>query len=146
MADLSPLAQAIIIARYAPREFPCACGASCCSGHKPNHHWQAMIRYISDQAVGAALSGHLTARVVRDGLVARYFGEKVHLQTLAKRGNVHPNTMTQHNAMVVNWLRGTIYTRKGKQREAGELGQEQIAQAAAEDILIRRGVVGDTDA
>lgn len=143
MASLTPLAQSIIIARYAPQEFPCACGAACCSGYKANFHWHAAVRHISDNAAAQALSGHLTARVVRDGLVARYFGQKVHLQTLAKRGNVHPNTMTHHNALIVNWLKGTIYTKKGNKREAGELGQEQIAMAAAEALLIRMGVVGD---
>lgn len=130
--DLSRLHQAIIYARFAPQEDSCPC----CQRPKLSDEWMAAIRVISDAAVTNALSGHLTNRVLRDGLVARYFGQKVHLQKLAADAGVNRDTASAHNSIIVDWLRGTRdRVRRGELVAHGKVGEEQRAISAAESML-----------
>jgi len=129
---LSGLHQAILYARFAPREEPCPC----CNHPRMRDEWMASIRVISDAAVASALTGHLTARVLRDGLVARYFGQKIHLQELAAKAGVNRDTASSHNSMIVKWLRGTrAKVRGGDLVKEGAMGEEQRALDAAEAVL-----------
>ncbi|MFA5633487.1 MAG: hypothetical protein WC997_18520 [Porticoccaceae bacterium] len=129
---LSNLHQAILCARFSPQDEPCPC----CQNPKMRDQWMAAVRVISDAAVTSALSGHLTNRALRDGLVARYFGRKVHLQELAARAGVHRDTASSHNRMIVDWLRGTRdMVRKGELVRQGTVGEEQRAMNAAEGVL-----------
>lgn len=131
--ELSRLHQAILYARFAPQEEPCPC----CQRPKARDEWMGSIRVISDAAITAALTGHLTNRVLRDGLVARYFGQKIHLQELAARAGVNRDTASAQNSMIVNWLRGTRdKVRRGELVKHGEMGEEQRAMNAAEAVLI----------
>lgn len=102
---------------------------------------RAAVREISDAATTQALTGQVTMRALRDGLVARYFGQKVHLQTLAAKVGVHPNTVTKHNGLIIGWLRGTRAVKKGGEWTEGVEGQEALALAGAEHLL--HGVCGD---
>lgn len=138
LKELPRLHQMILIARFAPRGGEC----QCCGGPVPSLVWRGAIREISDAAVTQALSGHITMRALRDGLVARYFGEKIHLQTLAKQANVNRDTASKQNGQIVIWLHGTRITKKGAVREDGVRGQEQSALDAAEDALYRAGIIG----
>ncbi len=129
---LSRLHQAILYARFAPREEACPC----CNHPRARDEWMASIRVISDAAVASALTGHLTARALRDGLVARYFGQKIHLQELAARAGVNRDTASNHNGMIVNWLRGTrAKIRGGECVKEGTMGEEQRAMDAADAVL-----------
>lgn len=138
LRDLSRLDQMILIAKFGKRIGECPC----CGGEVPNATWLAAVREISDAAASAALSGHVTMRVLRDGIVARYFGQKVHLQALAKKAGVHPDTATKQNGQVVLWLRGTRLTRKGREVLPGQVGAEQRALAAADEALHLSGILG----
>ncbi|MFT0547851.1 hypothetical protein ACMHYO_16170 [Allopusillimonas ginsengisoli] len=138
LKTLPRLQQMILIARFAPQGDAC----KCCGGPVPSLLWMGAIREISDAAVTQALSGHITMRVLRDGIVARYFGQKVHLQTLVKKANVAPNTATKQNSQIIAWLRGTRITRKGEIREDGVKGVEQVAMDAAEALLFDAGIIG----
>ncbi len=142
LKELPRLQQMILVARFARRSDACRC----CGGPVPSLIWRGAIREISDAAVFQALSGHVTIRLLRDGLVARYFGEKVHIQELAKKANVHRDTASRQNALIIAWLHGTRYTKKGELREDGVKGQEQLAMDAAEDALYRAGIVGSDTA
>jgi hypothetical protein len=136
--ELEPLHRDIIAARFLPREGQC----HCCHQPVPAQDWLAAVRAISNAALTrGVLSGHLTNRSVRDGLVARYFGQKVHLQQLAARAGVHANTVSHHNALIVAWLRGTRYTKKGRIKEEGKVGQEQLAMDAIEARLLQAGII-----
>ncbi|MBN9402232.1 MAG: hypothetical protein J0I30_05380, partial [Burkholderiales bacterium] len=108
----------------------------CCNHPRARDEWMASIRVISDAAVASALPGHLTARALRDGLVARYFGQKIHLQELAARAGVNRDTASNHNGMIVNWLRGTrAKIRGGECVKEGTMGEEQRAMDAADAVL-----------
>jgi hypothetical protein len=65
--ELPRLHQMIVLARFAPQSSDCPC----CGGPVPNAIWLAAIREISDAAV-PVLSGHITMRALRDGIVSRY--------------------------------------------------------------------------
>nr|WP_231748294.1 hypothetical protein [Burkholderia sp. ABCPW 14] len=41
--ELPDLHLSVIVARAAPRDLPCSCGAACCSGRTPNLEWKAAI-------------------------------------------------------------------------------------------------------
>jgi len=139
--SLSRLDKAILLARFAPRGSACPC----CGGAVPNLIWLGAIREISDAAVTQALTGHITMRVLRDGLVMRYFGEKVHLQKLAKQAEVAPNTVTAQNSQIVQWLHGTRTTKKGTERVDGIKGVEQLAMDRVDAILRGIGIVGEPE-
>ncbi|MDS1141727.1 hypothetical protein RE432_14900 [Pusillimonas sp. SM2304] len=134
---LPRLYQMILVARFAPQGSEC----HCCGGPVPSLIWLGAIREISDAAVTQALSGHVTMRALRDGLVARYFGQKLHLQALAKKANVNRDTASKQNGQIVIWLHGTRITKKGELRENGIKGQEQLALDAAEAALLVAGIV-----
>ncbi|MAK56543.1 MAG: hypothetical protein CML17_11990 [Pusillimonas sp.] len=136
---LPRLQKMILIARFAAKDDSCPC----CGGEVPSLIWMGAIREISDAAVAQALSGHVTMRALRDGLVARYFGKKTHIQTLAKKANVNRDTASKQNSQIVMWLHGTRTTKKGHIREDGVKGQEQMALEAAEAVLYEAGLIGE---
>ncbi len=134
---LSPLHQAILYARFAPKTNRC----KCCEGVTDDLRWMAAIRVISDLAASQALSTHPTARVLRDTIIEGYFGKKVVLSSAADRADVSAKTASNHRAMIVRWLRGS---RTGQEKEGvrggGEIGQEAIAMAHITDMLSAKGI------
>lgn len=138
ITELPRLQQMILIARFAPQGSEC----HCCGGPVPSLIWMGAVREISDAAVSQALSGHVTMRALRDGLVARYFGQKINLQDLAKKANVNRDTASKQNTQLMTWLHGTRITKKGELREDGVKGQEQLALDAAESVLLDARIVG----
>lgn len=130
--ELPRLYQAMLVARFAPRDADCPC----CRGKVDNLDWLAAIREISDAAAAQALSGHITARVLRDAIVARYYGKKVLLAAAADRAGVSADTATRQNAAIVRWLRGTRTTRlKGGEQGDGIRGEDDKAMDAISAIL-----------
>lgn len=144
MLDLDRLQQQIILAKFLPK----AAGCPCCGHDVPSIDWLTAVRAISDEAMARGiLSGHLVHRAVRDGIVARYFGQKLLLGDLAVKAGINADTVTAQNAQIVNWLRGTRLVKKRRSEfEAGVKGEEAIAMERAEAILYEAGIVGSPEA
>ncbi len=41
--QLDRIAQAFLVARFAPASIPCDCGRPCCSGRQSNEEWHALL-------------------------------------------------------------------------------------------------------
>ncbi|WP_191578595.1 MULTISPECIES: hypothetical protein [Achromobacter] len=137
LEKLPRLYRAILVARFAPRSDRC----KCCQGTVDRHDWLAAVREISDAAACDALSAHPTPRVLRDAIVARYFGKDIKLTEAAERANVSAATATNHNGKIKLWLYGTRTTKqKGGERGAGEKGVEALAMEYAADLLSAKGL------
>lgn len=134
---LPRLYRAILVARFAPRTDRC----KCCQGTVDRHDWLAAVREISDAAACGALSAHPTPRVLRDAIVARYFGKDLKLSEAAERAGVSAATATNHNGKIKLWLYGTRTTKqKGGERGAGQKGVEALAMEHAADLLSAKGL------
>jgi len=139
---LSPLHQRILEAAFLPQTTPCPC----CHSAVWNAEWLQSIRVVSDAAMGAGvLSGHVVHRIVRDGLVMRYFATKsnrprIALADLASKAGISERTVTDQNGKITLWLRGSRLPPK----HAGKavIGQEAEAMAQIENALIVAGIVG----
>lgn len=138
LRQLSRLHQMILIARFAPQAGSCVC----CGGTVPNTTWMGAIREIAFTARAREVVPHHVKRMLCDGLVARYFGQKVHLQTLAKETSVAPNTVTKYNGLIVVWLRGKRFNRN--EEVGAAVGEEQLAMDAAEAVLLDAGIIGES--
>jgi hypothetical protein len=131
------LYRAILVARFAPRTDKC----KCCQGTVDRHDWLAAVREISDAAACDALSAHPTPRVLRDAIVARYFGKDVKLSDAADRAGVSAATATNHNGKIKLWLYGTRTTKQKRgERGAGQKGVEALAMEFAADLLSAKGL------
>jgi hypothetical protein len=140
MGALKPLPRlyrAILVARFAPRSDRC----KCCQGSVDRHDWLAAVREISDAAACDALSGHSTPRVLRDAIVARYFGKDVKLSDAAERAGKSTATATNYNGKIKLWLYGTrTIKQKSGERSAGQKGVEALAMEYAADLLAAKGL------
>ncbi|MNR40162.1 hypothetical protein D3C85_1584250 [compost metagenome] len=93
------------------------------------------------------LSGHVGHRVVRDGLVMRYFAMKANrshivLGDLASKAGISERTVTDQNGKITLWLRGTRRVRKGRgEYEEGKKGEEARAMEVIESVLRGAGIV-----
>lgn len=139
LQQLPRLQQQMLIARFAPQTKTCIC----CGGASPHHLWLSAIREIAFVAQGREILPQYAKRDLCIQLVARYFGQRVHLQRLAAEMDVAPNTVTAYKRAVVDWLHGTRFNSKGKLREGGQIGQEQLAMDAAEAVLLEAGIIGE---
>ncbi len=138
---LGKFAEAIIIARLAPRSIPCYCRSSCCVGRKTNKDWMDAISVLADYARTNALAGCTANGMLRREYVVRYFSrkdERVGLEALAEKHGIARNTVSAHNAKVAMWL-GGVPARKDSPAQPGI---EQAAFDAAEDRLRSIGMVG----
>ncbi|KXJ64247.1 hypothetical protein AXY46_22825 [Achromobacter xylosoxidans] len=100
------------------------------------------MRAISDAAAYDALSAHPKPRILRDAIVARYFGKEVKLSEAAERAKVSVATATNHNGKIKLWLYGTRTTKqKGGERGADQKGVEALEIEYAADVLSARGCV-----
>lgn len=134
---LPRLYQAIVVARFSPRTDQC----KCCQGAVDRQEWMAAIREISDAAASDALSAHPTARILRDAIVARYFGKDVLLADAANRASVSVSTATNHNGKIKLWLHGTRTTKeKDGGRGPGSKGVEALAMEYISDVLTAQGL------
>ncbi|KOE23096.1 hypothetical protein [Burkholderia multivorans] len=106
--ELPELHRAVIIARAAPRDLPCSCGKSCCSGSQPNPEWDAAISWLTD-ASAAYCSGFSHYRV-RRAIIEGVFGVKRSLADVAEDCDAHVNTVSKQNAAVRKWLEGNSKT------------------------------------
>lgn len=141
VSALGKLAEAVIVARIAPRSIECPCGSSCCSGHKPNVEWSNAIAYLSDHMRRTALFGCTSNGLLRREYVARYFCRKEsrdRLEKLAERYGVDRHTISAHAAKVAAMLGGS----PAKKDAPAVLGIEDAAMGAIDDRLHAIGMVG----
>lgn len=138
---MGKLAEAILIARVAPRVTPCSCRSACCSGHKPNKEWTDAISVLADYVRTTALAGCTSNGMLRREYVVRYFtrkDERISLEALAEKHDIHRDTVSAHAAKVALLL-GGAHPKKGK---PGVPGLESAAMDAIEDRLRDIGMVG----
>ena len=138
---LGKLAEAIIIARIAPRSVPCHCRSACCAGHRPNKEWTDAISVLADYVRTTALAGCTANGMMRREYVVRYFTRKddrISLEALADKHDIHRDTASAHAAKVALLL-GGAQPKKGR---PGVPGLESAAMDAIEDRLRGIGMVG----
>ena len=138
---MGKLAEAIIIARIAPRSVPCHCRSACCAGHRPNKEWTDAVAYLADYVRTAALAGCTSNCMLRREYVVRYFTRKddrISLEALADKHDIHRDTASAHAAKVAMLL-GGAQTKKGM---PGVPGLESAAMDAIDDRLRGIGMVG----
>lgn len=133
---LGELREALVIARFAPRIFPCSCKSACCKGYRPNREWQAAITTIAEHARNTALADCNTTPDMRYAYVERVYMRKdarKNLENLAKDLDVNVKTIWKHAKHVRDWLAGT----RGK---GGVPGMEDAAINAIYETLINSGL------
>ncbi len=104
LATIPQLWRRILIARYSPRSTECECGRSCCSGYKPNHLWQSEITWLSESVL-MALTATISNRRLRNGIVLKYFGQRIKLGELADYCKVHRDTASDHAHKIITMLK-----------------------------------------
>lgn len=134
--DLPELHLAVIVARAAPRDLPCSCGAACCSGRTPNIEWQAAVGWLV-RASAAYCSGFSHYRV-RRAIIERLFGVKCDLVEIAQECDAHVNTVSKQNSAVRRWIEGD---KKGE-----EQGVERLAWSAIERRFSELGLLQENEA
>lgn len=138
---LGKLAEAILIARLAPRSMPCHCRQSCCSGKKPNKEWTDAIAFIADYVRNTALAGCTANGMMRREYVVRHFSrkeERIGLDDLAEKHDINRHTVSAHAAKVALLLGG----QQAKKDKPAAPGLESAAMNAIEDQLRDIGMVG----
>jgi hypothetical protein len=106
LAELSDIDRAVLVALFAPRSYPCACGSACCSRHTPNPEYSAAISLLTEKAL-AQLSGHLSHYLLRRGLVEKALGTKITIKALATKCEVAEKTADAHWRVIRDWIGGT---------------------------------------
>lgn len=137
---LGKLAEAIIIARIAPRSVPCHCRSACCAGHKQNKEWTNAIAWLCDHVRTTALAGCTANGLMRREYVVRYFTPKDRrdsLEMIADRHEIARNTASAHAAKVALFFAGS----QARKDKPGSIGMEQAAFDAIQDRLRDVGVV-----
>ena len=140
--SLGEIAEAILIARAAPRYESCSCRAPCCSGRKPNKEWTAAIAVLADYVRTTALAGCTSNGLLRREYVVRYFSPKdqrTGLEALADKHGVHRDTASAHYGRVARLFGGS---RKGRETTPG---LEDVAKNAIDDKLRALGLVGENE-
>ncbi|HEJ2443623.1 DNA-binding protein [Burkholderia multivorans] len=133
--ELPELHLSVVVARAAPRDLPCPCGAACCSGWTPNLEWQAAIGWLT-RASAAYCSGFSHYRV-RRAIIERLFGVKCDLSEIADECGAHRNTVSKQNAAVRLWIEGD---RKGE-----SVGVAQVAWREIERKLNEIGLLKESE-
>jgi hypothetical protein len=136
--DLGKQAEAILIARVAPRSEVCECLAPCCAGSKPNKEWIAAISLLADHVRNTALAGCTANGLMRREYVVRYFapkGARVTFEQLSEKYDIAVNTVSAHSAKVARLFGGT---RSGGKSSPG---LEDVAKSAVECRFIEIGLV-----
>lgn len=117
--NLGRFSEAMIIAEFAPRRYPCSCRSACCSGHTRNHEWSDAVNYIADIVRTEALDGHRTTHPIRRACVEKFFGIGVKYVKIASDLNINAHTFGQMIGKVRRYLKP----------------QHERAQIAADDAL-----------
>ncbi|MBW9102936.1 DNA-binding protein [Paraburkholderia phenoliruptrix] len=123
LEQLSDIERAVLVARFAPRSWPCACGRACCSGYEPNPEYQAAISLLTQSAM-SVLAGRVVHYQLRRGLVEKAAGLKVEIATLARKCEVNEKTADAHWQIIKLWFQGRsrpkVKPSKRKRAAAGD--------------------------
>jgi len=99
--------EACIIARVAKRKIICNCGAECCCKHRPNWQWRDAINSLAmivkaqmeaDRKDG--VRGVKDSPVMRQAIVAKFFGERIRVKELAHACDVTEVTVSNHTGKI----------------------------------------------
>ncbi|SIT43686.1 conserved hypothetical protein [Paraburkholderia piptadeniae] len=130
--ELSNIDRAVLVARFAPRSWPCACGRACCSGYEPNPEYQAAISLLTQTAM-SVLAGRIVHYQLRRGLVEKAAGMKVEIKALALKCEVSEKTAEAHWQIIKLWFQGRskpkVKPSKRKRAAAGD-GTADVADEA----------------
>lgn len=137
LSKLTVHQQNVLIAKFAPRTWPCSCRSSCCSGSKRNDMWEQAISYLAQVAAAEALSGCLSNNRLRVAIVKRIFGDKtLTLEQMAEKTGVGEKTARNHAIAIKRWLQGMR-----NPKDASEYGLITLSLARAESVLEEAGIV-----
>ena len=138
--SMGKLAEAILIARLAPRHTLCDCRARCCSGRKPNADWIDAISHLSDHIRTTALAGCTSNGIMRREYVIRYFSrkdERIGIDSLAEKYEIDRHTVAAHSAKVAMLFGGA----PARGDKPAVLGLEAAATNAIDAKLREIGMV-----
>jgi hypothetical protein len=141
LQSMGKLAEAILVARIAPRATPCSCRSPCCSGYRPNPEWTSAIGHLADHIRNTALAGCTSNALLRRAYVVRYFTPKdkrISLEALASQHEVDRHSVSAHNAKVFALFGGT----QAKAEKSASMGLEHAAMYSIDDRLREIGMVG----
>ena len=140
--ELGKVAEAILLARFAPPALPCSCKSSCCSGHRRNKEWTDAIAFLADMIRRGALAGCVANGGMRLDYLATYFSGngKVDFSAMAVKYSSHEQTVRAHYRRVHDYFAGS------KAKKGDELrpppGMEQLARNAIDEKLWELGICG----
>lgn len=137
LSVLPNLYRAVLIARLAPRSFPCSCARSCCTGTAVNFEWRDAVNAVASYACDLVPGGAGKFRLRRD-LVFRAYGSGKTVEAIAEDCGVSERTAYTHNGALMPWLRGR--PERGKRKAVP--GVEQVAEHAATAVFAKAGFIG----
>lgn len=133
VAKLQLVQQAVLFVRYSPSDFPCSCGALCCSKRRPNREWTVTIEWLAEHTAvlfsGCLSNVRLRRVLVRDVLL----GEKMDYTALGKQFGVDRHTVAKHALCIKTALIGTRHQK----------GEFDRAFERADELLREAGIVGE---
>jgi hypothetical protein len=115
LEQMPSIEHAALVARFAPRSTPCACGRACCCGHIPNPEYVEAIRELEQAAMSILPSGTLINYRLRRGLVEKAVGVKIEIKALAIECGVAERTAYAHWEVIKRWFLGTAKPKKSKE-------------------------------
>jgi len=139
IASMPAIYQNVLIARFAPMQDDCACGARCCRGWRESDDWGDAIDWLAEHILEIDLCGSVKHVKFRRAVVSRYFGAKVSFITIAGDYGVNRDTASSLNARIVDYFRGVRV--KGKNEDSNRMGVEWRARTEFEQKLREHGVV-----
>jgi hypothetical protein len=126
--------EACVIARVAKRKILCNCGAECCCKHRPNWQWRDAINSIAmlvkdqmEEERKEGTRGMKDSPVMRQAIIAKFFGERIRVKELAHACDVTEGTVSNHTGKINKILKHT----------------ENEAWNLLEEALRSSGIVGD---
>lgn len=128
LEQLSDIDRAVLVALFAPRSYPCACGSACCSHHRANPEYSAAITLLTEKAL-AQMAGHLSHYMLRRGLVEKALGTKITIKALAIRCEVSEKTADAHWRIIRDWIGGSP---KKKAKKAAKRARVAAGPAVAD--------------
>lgn len=136
LSALSNLYRAVLVARHAPRSFPCTCGRSCCAGSSINLEWREAVNAVASYATDMVPGGHGRFRLRRE-LVFRIYGSGRTLAAIAQDCGVSEQTASEHNSRIVIWLRRG---REARDDRPEVKSIEVLSDEAAQRVLMQAGI------
>ena len=104
VASLGKFPEALIIAEFAPRTYPCSCRSLCCLGYTRNQQWSDAVNNIADIVRIEALGEYKTTHPIRRACVEKFFGCSVTQTRMAETLDIHESTLSRMIGKVRRYL------------------------------------------